>query len=648
MWSEIAGNVAVVSRRQSLESVGGHESLHPRSVNASDVTGVSGRPCYEEFAWEPEYVTDNLSKEQRSHLMSKIRGGDTNPEWILRCGLHRVGLRYALRSRRLPGRPDLSFPAYRSVVFVHGCYWHRHPRCKDASMPKSNVDFWQEKFAANVARDNRDVRALRSLGWRVVVVWECELVNRTEASVERVAAWVRRGGSTLKKKASGEKRPSREKKVPTRRLLLGRAASMVRERVDEYDKEGKTRSRRASADESATRQFAIVDLFSGAGGMSFGFHKHRAFKVVAAADAEIGKPSTGNGKLQCNDTYSRNIGITPAKVDLGSVSPADLRRVLSLPDDMRISVLSACPPCTGFSRVNPENHMRDDRRNSLVRRSAEFAVALSVDIVVMENARELIRGNFKHHYEWFREYLEKNGYNVFGRTYMLSRFGLPQDRERAIVVAARQELPLHTLESLWDGWGIRHEALTVRRTFDSIPKSATARGVHPSFSDEIVRRRIAAIPADGGSWVDLLRRSDAAELLTDSMKRIVKLRRFGSYPDVYGRMAWDKPAQTIKRECSHIGNGRYAHPAEDRLCSVREMAALQGFPSDFVFGGRAVSNMYRHIGDAVPPLISFQIAHLCRWILTGDQPAVRDVLLPGTNLRAGDVVRVGQQGLFDA
>jgi DNA (cytosine-5)-methyltransferase 1 len=394
------------------------------------------------------------------------------------------------------------------------------------------------------------------------------------------------------------------------------------------------------------RRFAVVDLFSGAGGMSFGFHKHPAFEIVAAADAELGKPSAGCGKLQCNSTYVQNIGVSPSSLDLSAVPPGRLRVELGLVQEMPIAVLSTCPPCTGFSRANPDNHLRDDRRNSLVRRSAEFAVALGADIVVMENARELIRGNFKHHYEWFREYLEAHGYNVFGRTYMLSRFGLPQVRERAIVVAAKQHLPLHTLDSLWDGWGVADDALTVRRAFKAIPVDAAGFGLYPDFGSDTVRRRMAAIPKDGGSWIDLLQREDADDLLTDAMKRIVACKRFGSYPDVYGRMGWDTPAPTIKRECSHVGNGRYAHPEENRLCSVREMAALQGFPNDFILNGAAVSNMYRHIGDAVPPLVSYQLAHLCHWILTGEQPAIKDVLLPGTNLSPEDIVRKKQQDLF--
>jgi len=173
--------------------------------------------------------------------------------------------------------------------------------------------------------------------------------------------------------------------------------------------------------------------------MSVGFHRHPNFKIMAAADAEIGKPSSGMGKLQCNSTYGKNMKVQPLGLDLSRVEPSALRQELGLGKE-KITVLSVCPPCTGFSRANPKNHASDDPRNSLVRRAAEFAVSLDAQIVVMENARELIRGNFKDHYDAFRTRLEKAGYNVFGRTCFLSRFGLPQVRERAIVIAAKSHL----------------------------------------------------------------------------------------------------------------------------------------------------------------------------------------------------------------
>jgi len=373
--------------------------------------------------------------------------------------------------------------------------------------------------------------------------------------------------------------------------------------------------------------------------MSYGFSSHPAFSIDAAADAELGKPSAGAGRLQCNTTYRANLGFEPSRINLSELNHRSIYSALGLKKDCKISVLITCPPCTGFSRAVPNNHIEDDARNNLVRKSGLFATELDADIVIMENARELLRGNFTHHFDAYRTHLEKNGYNVFGRTYILSRFGLPQIRERAIVIAAKQHLPLHTLESLWDGWGVNDSALTVRRAFSSIDESATAVDLFPDFSSATVRKRLSAIPKDGGSWIDLLEVPGGKKLLTDSMKRILANGKVGSYPDVYGRMAWDKPSPTIKRECSHIGNGRYAHPAMNRLCSVREMAVLQGFPDAFIFSGTAISNMYRHIGDAVPPLVSYQLAHLCNWILTGEQPTMEDIVLKGTNLMAGDIIK---------
>lgn len=389
----------------------------------------------------------------------------------------------------------------------------------------------------------------------------------------------------------------------------------------------------------------VVDLFSGAGGMSLGFHKHPSFRIIAAADAELGKPSTGRGKLQCNSSYKLNIGVSPCSLDLSEVEPEQIREALGLDTNTAISVLSACPPCTGFSRANPANHLRDDHRNSLVRKSAMFAVELSADIMVMENARELIRGNFSGHYEWMQNYLSDNGYNVHGCSYMLSRFGLPQIRERALIIAAKRNLTLKTLDSLWEGWEVSSSAVSVRRAFESIDPSADGYDVYPRFASKAVEERVAAIPKDGGSWIDLLRRQDKDKLLTDSMKRNVAAKRFGSYPDVYGRMALDKPAPTIKRECSHVGNGRYVHPIEDRLCSVREIAALQGFPNDYRFNGSSISNLYRHLGDAVPPLISYQIAHTVSWILSGKRPSILEAILPGTQLRMTDFSRSSQLAL---
>ena len=117
---------------------------------------------------------DSLTPERRSWNMSRIKSGNTKPERLVRSLLHRMGYRFRLHRKDLPGRPDIVLPKYSRVVLVHGCYWHRHPGCRLAYTPKSNLEFWQAKFNENVCRDERQNRQLSELGWRVVTVWECE------------------------------------------------------------------------------------------------------------------------------------------------------------------------------------------------------------------------------------------------------------------------------------------------------------------------------------------------------------------------------------------------------------------------------------------------------------------------------------------
>ena len=118
---------------------------------------------------------DTLTPEQRSATMSRIRSKDTKPEMVVRRHLHALGFRYRLHVSKLPGRPDIVLPKWRTVIFVNGCFWHRHEGCKIATMPKSNVEFWTAKFQRNVERDTKGQAALKAAGWKVIVIWECEL-----------------------------------------------------------------------------------------------------------------------------------------------------------------------------------------------------------------------------------------------------------------------------------------------------------------------------------------------------------------------------------------------------------------------------------------------------------------------------------------
>lgn len=141
-------------------------------------------------------MVDVVDKITRSRMMAGIRGKDTKPEIALRHALHRKGLRYRLHVAGLPGRPDIVFPKYRAAIQVQGCFWHRHENCVFCTSPASNKKFWKSKFDETVERDVDKLKALRKLGWRVAVVWECSIKEHgAEAVGRRLAVWLKSGRS---------------------------------------------------------------------------------------------------------------------------------------------------------------------------------------------------------------------------------------------------------------------------------------------------------------------------------------------------------------------------------------------------------------------------------------------------------------------
>jgi len=120
---------------------------------------------------------DVLTPTQRSENMRRIRGKHTKPELLVRKILRRLGFSYRLHSRELPGSPDIVIASAKRVIFVHGCFWHHHQKCRDGAMPKTNVTFWRKKFENNLARDRENQAKLRAIGWKILVIWECEIRN---------------------------------------------------------------------------------------------------------------------------------------------------------------------------------------------------------------------------------------------------------------------------------------------------------------------------------------------------------------------------------------------------------------------------------------------------------------------------------------
>jgi DNA mismatch endonuclease, patch repair protein len=124
-------------------------------------------------------VVDKLTPDQRSAVMSRVRTRDTEPELIVRKLLHSLGYRFRLAPQRLPGKPDVVLPKYKAAIFIHGCFWHGHKGCARGARPASNTKFWNQKIDGNIRRDRKVQQALKSLGWRVLVLWQCRTTDMT-------------------------------------------------------------------------------------------------------------------------------------------------------------------------------------------------------------------------------------------------------------------------------------------------------------------------------------------------------------------------------------------------------------------------------------------------------------------------------------
>jgi len=124
-------------------------------------------------------LVDIYSPEKRSELMSKISGTDTKPEIAVRKYLHSKGFRFKKNDKRLPGKPDIVLPKYNTAIFVHGCFWHGHKDCKSSKLPKTNREFWENKISDTMKRDKKNFKVLRNRSWKVIIIWECELIKKS-------------------------------------------------------------------------------------------------------------------------------------------------------------------------------------------------------------------------------------------------------------------------------------------------------------------------------------------------------------------------------------------------------------------------------------------------------------------------------------
>lgn len=143
-------------------------------------------------------MIDHLDQKTRSRMMAAVRSFNTQPEKRVRSALHRLGFRFRLHNKKLPGTPDLVLRKYKAVVFINGCFWHQHVNCKHSHIPKTRSEFWQKKFSRNVIRDQNVMYQLKIMGWRAAIIWECGLTKkRRDDTVKRLVLWLRWGSEYI-------------------------------------------------------------------------------------------------------------------------------------------------------------------------------------------------------------------------------------------------------------------------------------------------------------------------------------------------------------------------------------------------------------------------------------------------------------------
>jgi DNA (cytosine-5)-methyltransferase 1 len=341
-----------------------------------------------------------------------------------------------------------------------------------------------------------------------------------------------------------------------------------------------------------------VDFFAGCGGMSYGFHQGEVatdkVRNVGAFDIDE----------HANNTYAQNYGVVPSTLNLECATENQITKVMASNgyDSGHPLIVIGCAPCQGFSSHRKKDS-RLDKRNSLVGRFGEIAVALNADMIIMENVPDLLASKHEHHFKEFYDIIKRAGYHVTVKIVNMAEFGVPQARFRTLVLASKLFVPSLPPNTFSNGTfttvrdAISHlPSLKAGETCPIDPLHVTSK--HRTETVEILKQ----VPSDGGS-----RPYGIGPKCLD---------RVSGFYDVYGRLSWDKPSITITARCRTPSCGRFAHPEQHRGLSVREASLLQGFPPDFKFIG-PFDDKFKQIGNAVPPLFSLQLAKHIFGLLNG-------------------------------
>jgi DNA (cytosine-5)-methyltransferase 1 len=343
---------------------------------------------------------------------------------------------------------------------------------------------------------------------------------------------------------------------------------------------------------TAAYPIQILDFFSGAGGASLGFAAINkvlpVFNFLAGCD--INPVSAA--------TYGRNFGTPTVCEDVLKIANTSesIRAFLSKAnfDSSKPTIFIACAPCQGFSSHRKKHwDKEDDDRNNLVIAFSRIVAEVNPDAFIMENVPEFLSKRYWAYFSKAHESFCKSGYTVKQNIYTAAEFGVPQERFRSIIMGMKKNFLLPR------GYFTPNEYRTVRNAIDGLrpleagesdPTDLLHKAVaHKRSTVEVIKK----VPHDGGN----LPEGEGPECLA----------RVNGFYDVYGRLSWDKPAITITHYARNPASGRYTHPVQDRGLTAREAARLQSFPDGFQFDGKS-DDIYRQIGEAVPPLLSCGVA----------------------------------------
>lgn len=332
----------------------------------------------------------------------------------------------------------------------------------------------------------------------------------------------------------------------------------------------------------------VIDFFCCAGGMTLGFAALNDFFHI------LGGIDLNPVSLK---SYKDNYGTATLNADIANLryDSFELNNTFAI-DDKHPLLIIGCAPCQGFSAHRKKDYDKpEDERNTLIGYFADIAVSLSPDFIVMENVPEILNGKYKSHYDEAKTIFQRYGYYLCQKIYNAAGFGVPQARNRAIIVASKFkdfELPQEILEE--QSYKTVRDAIGDLPHIDARNQNLLSDKYHRcSIHKQSTIDVIAHVPHDGGN-----RPKGIGPKCLDKVK---------GFSDVYGRLRWDKPSVTITQYARNPASGRYSHPEQDRGLTIREAARLQSFPDGYLWSGSLGDN-FKQIGEAVPPLLSLAIA----------------------------------------